>query len=190
MWIKHIPYDEASGQLRALYDRAGGPDGPLDAVMRAHSLRPHTLEGHMALREAVLHHPSGSVPGWLLEAIGLWVSMLNGCGWGIEHHFAGLKRLLQDGARAEVIRKALEARTPERAPLTPAEVAALNYADALTAAPEFVDRDEVEELRDAGWDDAAILEINQATAYLAYANRTVQGLGLAADDEASERPRR
>lgn len=190
MWIKHIPYDEASGQLRALYDRAGESDGSLDSIMPAHSLRPHTLEGHLALREAVLHHPSASLPGWLLETIGLWVSMLNGCGWGTEHHFAELKRLLDDDARAEAIRRALEARTPEKAPLTPAEVAALNYADALTAAPEFVDSEEVEELRDAGWDDGAILEINQATAYLAYANRTVQGLGLAADDEAGDRSRR
>ena len=190
MWIKHIPYDEASGQLRALYDRAGGSDGSLDAIMLAHSLRPHTMEGHMALQEAVLHHPSGSVPGWLLETIGLWVSMLNGCGWGVERHLAGLRRLLQDDARAEAIRKALGARTPETAPLTPAEVAALNYADALTAAPDFMDRDEVEELREAGWDDGAILEINQATAYFAYANRTAQGLGIFGGGEAGERSRR
>ncbi|HET7410704.1 MAG TPA: alkylhydroperoxidase [Paracoccaceae bacterium] len=181
MWIKHIPYDDASGELRALYDRASGPDRDPDPIMLAHSLRPHTMEGHMALYKAVLRHPSAEVPKWLLETIGVWVSLLNECAWGVEHHFAGLKRLLEDDARAGAIRKALEARTPDTAPLTRAEIAALHYADALTAAPNFVDRDEVEELREAGWDDGAILEINQVVAYLAYANRTVLGLGVTAD---------
>ncbi|MDG1208501.1 MAG: alkylhydroperoxidase, partial [Paracoccaceae bacterium] len=33
-------------------------------------------------------------------------------------------------------------------------------------------------LRDAGWSDGEILEINQVTAYFGYANRTVLGLGV------------
>jgi uncharacterized protein YciW len=37
---------------------------------------------------------------------------------------------------------------------------------------------EIQALRDAGWDDGEILEINQVTAYFAYANRTVLGLGV------------
>ena len=183
MWIKHVPYDEATGRLRTLYDRVSGPDGNIDNIMLAHSLRPHTMEGHMALYKAVLHHSSNTLPGWLLETIGVWVSLLNGCAYCVEHHFAGLKRQLGDDARANAIRKALEARTPETAPLTQAEVAALNYADALTAASNFMDEDEIEELREAGWDDGAILEINQVTAYFAYANRVVQGLGVTADGD-------
>ena len=33
-------------------------------------------------------------------------------------------------------------------------------------------------MRAAGFDDGEILEINQVVAYFAYANRTVQGLGV------------
>ena len=33
-------------------------------------------------------------------------------------------------------------------------------------------------MRDAGFDDGEMLEINQVTAYFAYANRTVLGLGI------------
>lgn len=183
MWIEHIARDDATGRLRTLYDRVSGPDRNIDNIMLAHSLRPHTMEGHMALYKAVLHHPSNRVPKWLLETIGVWVSLLNDCGCCVEHHFAGLKRLLADDARADAIRKALEARTPETAPLTRAEIAALNYADALTAAPAFMDKEEVEELRAAGWDDGAILEINQVTAYFAYANRTVLGLGVTTEGD-------
>ena len=32
-------------------------------------------------------------------------------------------------------------------------------------------------LKEAGWEDGEILEINQVTAYFSYANRTVSGLG-------------
>lgn len=33
------------------------------------------------------------------------------------------------------------------------------------------------DLRNAGWDDGEIVEINQVTAYFSYANRTIVGLG-------------
>ena len=44
--------------------------------------------------------------------------------------------------------------------------------------PAFVDADDIVELREKGWDDGQILEINQVAAYFNYANRTVLGLGV------------
>ena len=38
-------------------------------------------------------------------------------------------------------------------------------------------------MRDAGLDDGEILEINQVTAYFAYANRMVLGLGIDTDGD-------
>ena len=35
----------------------------------------------------------------------------------------------------------------------------------------------IDDMRGAGFDDGEILEINQVTAYFAYANRTILGLG-------------
>ena len=48
-WIKTIPYESASGYLRTLYDRVKGPDNNVDNIMMAHSLRPHTMDGHMVI---------------------------------------------------------------------------------------------------------------------------------------------
>ena len=45
-WIKTVPYEEASGRLKQLYDRVKGPDDNVDNIMMSHSLRPHTMEGH------------------------------------------------------------------------------------------------------------------------------------------------
>jgi uncharacterized peroxidase-related enzyme len=176
-WIGTVPYEAAGGQLKELYERIGGPGGRIDDIMRAQSLRPHALAGHMALCESVLHHPANTLERWLLEALGVWVSLLNGCGYGLEHHFAGLKRLLGDDARAEAIRGALEVGAPERTFSGP-ELALFGYAERLTTEPAALTRWHIEALRQAGLDDGQILEANQAVAYFAYANRTALGLGV------------
>ncbi len=58
------------------------------------------------------------------------------------------------------------------------ERALLDYAIALTADPGGMRRAHVEALRAAGLDDGEILDANQVTAYFAYANRVVDGLGV------------
>ena len=69
-WIDTVSYALSKGRLRTLYDRVKGPDDNVDNIMMAHSLRPHTMEGHMALYKAVLHHTSNSIPKWFLETLG------------------------------------------------------------------------------------------------------------------------
>ncbi|UWR04247.1 peroxidase-related enzyme [Ruegeria conchae] len=182
-WIKTIPYVEATGRLRKLYDRVTGPDNNVDNIMMAHSLRPHSMEGHMAMYKAVLHHSGNVIPKWFLEVLGVWVSSLNRCGYCVEHHFAGLQRLLQDEARGNAIRAAIEAGEPGQAPLDAAQVAAMYYARQLTEAPADLTEANVERLRSAGWDDGEILEINQVCSYFSYANRTVLGLGCSTDGD-------
>ena len=155
-WINTVSYEESAGDLRNLYDRIKGPDNNVDNIMLAHSLRPHTMQGHMTLYKYVLHHPRNALPKAYLEAIGVYVSSLNDCQYCVEHHFAGMARLLNDDKRAANIREALQNHMP---------------ADAFSGA----------EL--AGLDDGEILEINQVTAYFSYANRTVLGLGVATDGD-------
>jgi len=181
-WIRIVPYEAAEGRLKKLYNRIKGPDGRVDNIMLVHGLRPHSLEGHMTLYKYVLHHSANTVPKWLLETIGVYVSSLNRCGYCVEHHFAGLTRLLGDDGRAAAIRKALEADAPEHA-FSGRELAALRYARALTLAPGEIGKDMIATLRDAGYDDGEILEINQVTAYFAYANRTVLGLGVTTEGD-------
>lgn len=176
-WIKTVPFEEATGKLKILYQRVTGPDNNVDNIMMVHSLRPHSMEGHMALYKNVLHHSGNKIPKWFLEVLGVWVSSLNNCGYCVEHHFSGLQRLLQDEPRGLAIRAAIEARRPTEAPLDAAQQVALRYARKLTDAPASLIESDVEALRAVGYDDGEILEINQVCAYFAYANRTVLGLG-------------
>ena len=114
-WIRTIAPKEADGKLKTLYDRIIGAGGQVDNILQAHALRPHTLEGHMALYKSVLHHFGNSLETWILEAVGVTVSRINGCSYCVEHHYTGMKRLLQDDARAEAIKAAIIADRPEQA---------------------------------------------------------------------------
>lgn len=182
-WIKTVPYDVSTGKLRRLYDRVKGPDDNVDNIMMLHSLRPHTMEAHMSVYKYVLHHTGNEIPKWFLEVLGVWVSHLNGCGYCVEHHFAGLQRLLADEPRGLAIRAAIEADDPASAPLDAAQIAAMGYAMELTRDPGAMTENSVTRLRDAGWSDGEILEINQVSAYFGYANRTVLGLGCSTEGD-------
>jgi len=182
-WIDTVPYETSAGRLRQLYDRVKGPGGNVDNIMMMHSLRPHSMEGHMALYKHVLHHSGNTVAKSFLETIGVWVSLLNRCAYCVEHHFAGLGRLLDDDARSAAVRAALESGAIEAGPFAPREKLALRYAETLTRDPASVTEAMVAGLRAAGYDDGEILEINQVAAYFAYANRTVLGLGCSTDGD-------
>ena len=176
-WIKTVPFDEAEGKLRRLYERVSGPGNNVDNIMIAHSLRPHSMEGHMALYKNVLHHSGNTLPKWFLEALGVFVSALNRCPYCVDHHFEGMKRLLNDADRSESIRLALLEGDFGQA-FSETETLAFIYARHLTLAPFFVDETSIDGLRNAGYADGEILEINQVVAYFNYANRTVLGLGV------------
>lgn len=182
-WIETVPYEEAEGRLKTLYDRVKGPDDNVDNIMMMHSLRPHSMEGHMAIYKYVMHHAANEVPKWFLETLGVWVSSLNDCGYCVEHHFAGLQRLLGDDAKAEGIRKAIEARSIDVAPLDQKQKIAMQYARQLTEHAAGIQEDIVLQMRGAGYSDGEILEINQVSAYFNYANRTVLGLGCSTEGD-------
>lgn len=182
-WISTVPYDQSTGKLRQLYDRVKGPGDNVDNIMMMHSLRAHTMEAHMAVYKHTIHHSANTVPKWFLETLGVWVSTLNRCGYCVEHHFAGLQRLLADGPRGLALRAAMEAGDIAACPIEPREHQAMRYAEKLTRDPAGMVEADVIALRDAGWSDGEILEINQVTAYFSYANRTVLGLGCSTEGD-------
>ena len=176
-WIETVAYKDADAKLKPLYDRVKGPDNNVDNIMMMHSLRPHSMEGHMAIYKYVLHHRDNTIDKWFLETLGVWVSALNECNYCIEHHFAGLKRLLNDDKKATQIRSAIDTNNIENAPLENRQKTAMEYARKLTNNPGSIREENIEKLRADGFTDGEILEINQVCAYFSYANRTVLGLG-------------
>lgn len=176
-WIKTIPYEEADQKLKKIYNRVKSPEGQIDNILVAHSLRPHTLVGHMTLYKNVLHNSQNTLPKWYLETIGTLVSLLNKCDYCVQHHFHGLKRILDDDALADTIYEVLQSGYYSKH-FDGKYYAGLRYAKELTLMPSAIDENNMTLLRNAGLEDGEILEINQVVAYFNYANRTVLGLGI------------
>lgn len=173
-WIRLVPYDESEGYLRTLYDRVKGPDGRIDNVMKAHGLRPHTMEGHSALYKSVLHH-AGTTPVWFLEVLVSLTSLANRCDYSVAHHTAGLCRLVgQDRGKGS---SALAAAEPERE-FAGKDLALIRYVVRLTLKPQGFPKAEYDALRAAGCEEAEIFEANQVCAYFNYSNRLLNGLGV------------
>ena len=58
----------------------------------------------------------------------------------------------------------------------------LEWAEKLTLTPAMMTQDDIQKLRDVGWDDRDILDIAHVSAYFNYRVRIVDGLGLEVSD--------
>jgi len=181
-WIKVIPFEDATGKLKQIYKKIKGPNNQIDNVLSIHSLRPHTLTGHMSLYKNTLHHSDNNFPNWFLELLGTYTSYINNCEYCYEHHFAGMKRFLADDAKADVLRSHIEQDTLNEI-LNARDMAAINYAKKLTFDANTITESDIKDLRSHGNDDGDILEMNQVISYFNYANRTVLGLGVNTSNE-------
>lgn len=54
----------------------------------------------------------------------------------------------------------------------------IDYAVKLTRSPQAVRSDDVDRLREAGFDDTGVLDICQVVSYFNYVNRLADGLGV------------
>lgn len=181
-WIKIISYEKATARLKKIYDRIKGPDNYIDNVLLIHSLRPHTLTGHLTLYKNVLHNANNQLPKWYLEAIGVYVSYLNKCNYCVNHHLEGFKKLVKneeyatqffDSIKNDSLTDFFDKRYS----------AGMFYAYQLTLNLEKIQEQDIENLRELGFSDGEVLEINQVASYFNYVNRTVVGLGVNNDGE-------
>ena len=95
-WIKMMPVEGAKGFLKEMFDKVMTPSGTVDNVMRVHSLRPQSMNGHYTLYKSVLHHEDLSLPLWFLEAIAVYTSILNRCDYSLMHHYSNFEKLQGD----------------------------------------------------------------------------------------------
>lgn len=181
-WIEMIGDEEATGRLKDLLDKARTPHGTVDTVMRVHSLRPETMNGHVTLYRSVLHSDDNTLPFWFLEVVASYTSILNDCTYSLTHHFMNVRNLLKDQPRADRIFLALKAQRPEEA-FDGKELGLLRYAGKLTTSVGRMVRSDFEALKMVGCTDGEILEVNQVCAYFNYSNRLLNGLGCTTDGD-------
>ena len=181
-WIHMVPEEQASGELAEMYELVKTPHGTVDNVMKAHSLRPHTMRGHVVLYRSVLHHPGNIVPLWFLETVAAYVSIINECAYSLTHHWRNAASLIGDPERAAAVRAALDEGAPEQV-FSGKELELLRYAGKLTRSPGGIERADWDAMKEAGAEDAEILEVNQVCAYFNYSNRLLNGLGVTTEGD-------
>jgi len=176
-WIKTISYEDADPGLKKIYTRVKGSNNAIDNVLSVHSLRPHSLVGHMTLYKSVLHNSNNTLPKWYLESIGVYVSFLNKCDYCVQHHFAGLKRLLNNDKKSEQFWEAVQKDTLNSY-FDEKHYLGINYAKNITLEVHKITKNDIDQLKSLGFSEGEILEINQVTSYFNYVNRMVLGLGV------------
>lgn len=186
-WISMVAEEDASDELKAALNEARTPHGTVDNVMRVHSLRPSTMQGHVRLYRAVLHDDTNTVPMWLQEVIASYVSLLNDCGYSFSNHWANARHLIEarsdavDGL-ADRIEAALRDDALERV-FDAGELAMLRYARKLTRTPGAMTSADLDGMRSHGVGDGEILEVNQIVGYFNYVNRLLNGLGVSLEGD-------
>ncbi len=91
----------------------------------------------------------------------------------MESHAEFLRRVTLDESLSEAIKK--DYRTAD---LDPKDRVMLDYVARLTRQPVSIQREDIDRLRDAGFDDTAILQINLIASWFNYINRVADGLGV------------
>ncbi len=181
-WIKTISYQEAKSNLKRIYDKVKDPNNNIDNVLLIHSLRPHSLVGHMSLYKNVLHNSNNTLPKWYLESIGVYVSFINNCNYCVMHHFSGFKRILNDDPKADKFLEAVK-NDSLRDYYDSKLFQGMEYAKKLTLELNEINKGDIQILKNLGFTEGEILEINQVTSYFNYVNRTVVGLGVTTEGD-------
>ena len=97
------------------------------------------------------------------------------------HHAAGLRRLIHtEPANPHLSESGITVLLHDYrgADLSVPDRAMLDYVIKLTLEPSNMVKADVDALKAVGFDDNGILDICQVTAYYAFANRLVDGLGV------------
>jgi uncharacterized peroxidase-related enzyme len=173
-WIPLVNPDEAPEPVRAIYERirSHSSAGRVANVWKVQGHDDDALTAAFEHYRALMDDPAPLTKAQA-ELIALVVSATNGCGYCVAHHGPRLARALDDEALARAV-----ARDYREANLAARDRVLLDAAVALTCEPAERKQEDIERVREYGFDDATILRATQIAAYYNLINRVVSGLGV------------
>lgn len=179
--IKVIGFEEATGQLKEIYDDLISKRGKLASVHMIQSLNPATIVAHMDLYMSIMFSQS-PLSRAQREMIAVVVSSANGCSYCMEHHGAALNNYWKNEERVAVL-----AEDYFKLGLDEVDNSLCKYAVDLTKTPgSFENIDKTIPLKEIGLDDRAILDATLVIAYFNFVNRIVLSMGVELEEKAGE----
>lgn len=176
-FIKVIPEQEATDELKNVYENISNQRGKLSNILKIQSLLPNTMGKHLDFYVSVMFDKS-RLSREDRELLATVVSSANRCDYCINHHAEALKHYWKDD---ELVETAIQNfRTLD---IHPKKIAMLEYAEKLTLYPWETSEDDVESLRSIGYSDQEILNITLVIGYFNFVNRMANGLGVEYDEE-------
>ena len=173
-WIPLTTPADAPDMLRAIYERirSRSSAGRVAHVWQAQGREPATLAATFELYRALMDDPA-PLTRTQAELIAFVVSATNGCAYCVAHLGPKLAKSLGDEALALAV-----ARDYREANLAARDRVLLDAAVALTCEPCERKQEDVERLREYGFDDDAVLKLTEIAAFYNLVNRVVCGLGV------------
>jgi uncharacterized peroxidase-related enzyme len=163
--------DEVPAEVQELWAKPLERLGFVPNVLRVFALRPNHLLAWWAYYDELLRGESGLTKAQR-EMIAVVVSATNRCHYCIVSHSAALRKLTEDPVFVEQL-----ATSYRYAQLDPRDRTMLDFAVKLTEESDLCDDEDIEALREAGWNDEEIMDIAQVAAMFNFTNRLASGLG-------------
>jgi len=173
-FVNEIEESQATPHLRGLYGNIEQSMGFLPHYFKAIGAIPQAIEGQLQLGAAVMN--DGALTKTEKEQIGVVVSGINSSSYCLVIHMELLRRL---GVEKPLARKLVNDYENAAVPEKMKEL--FRFADKLTRKPVEIEDEDINVLKSAGWDEAAIRETVLTVAYFNYVNRVSLGLGLVED---------
>lgn len=173
--VRPLNEDEFDPDLLEFVQFFKGPLGVIPNSVRTMARRPHIARAFTELNKAVMKC-EGAVTPEFKRLIGYVTSYVSGCRYCQAHTILGSQRF---GSTDERLNDAWNhAASPH---FTPAEKAALAFAQAAAQVPNAVDDEVASELH-RHWSDDDIVEIMAVIALFGYLNRWNDSMGSALED--------
>jgi uncharacterized peroxidase-related enzyme len=153
------PLSHPGGKAEDLLNQVQTTMGFVPTLMRMLAHSPAAFTGYLALREALA---LGLLPAQLREQIGIAVAATNNCAVCLASHTRYGREVGLPNSEIEAAHRLTSA--------DPASAAALGFTRILIEARGHVPDADITAMRDAGFDDAAIIEIAASVALNIFAN--------------------
>ena len=163
-WIKTINENEASGELKDIYENIINKRGKLS--------NPKVMQKHMDLYLSIMFGKS-DISREDRELIAVVVSSINKCDYCINHHAEALNHYWKDYNKIKDLIDNYKSIN-----LSEKNQVMIDYVYKLTKKPEILNQSDIDILRENGFQDKDILDINLIVSYFNFVNRIVLGLGV------------
>jgi uncharacterized peroxidase-related enzyme len=173
-WTVATTPDAATAELKPVYARIHekSTNGRVSNLWQVLGSDPRGLDALYTLYRTWMDDPS---PLTIVQAemIALVVSATNGCGYCVAHHGVRLAHVSGDEAMARAV-----AKDYRETNLTARDRVLLDYAVALSCEPSERKLEDIDRVREYGFDDAGIVKATEITGLYNLVNRVVSALGV------------